>query len=224
MGKTSIFLFVSRRPLEAVSFIRRVFFASNSGHNALNGQLVKIDQIGKSRTGTLTSRTSGVRRQACHHSLSSSRTPHQHPKIRHTINGNPASVTPLIQVTPGHYTIRHETISPQLTMTLGGAEFYPPCTQIHVGGSQMGTPNQTTFFPGAYNDNDPGIYDPRAVSDLASPADMAGQLSGNGSSATCSCQTLQTCPRYGFLTSEKFISHTYTCDNSHHNPYGFHDP
>jgi hypothetical protein len=45
-------------------------------------------------------------------------------------------------------------------ISLGGAEFYPSCTQILVGGSQTGTPNQTVSFLGAYNDNDPGICDP----------------------------------------------------------------
>jgi hypothetical protein len=71
-----------------------------------------------------------------------------------------------------------------LAVTLGRAEFYPFCTQIRIGGPQTGTPNQTVFFPGAYNDNDPGIYDPNIyspgapytfsggpVSNLASPAD-----------------------------------------------------
>jgi AA9 family protein len=81
-------------------------------------------------------------------------------------------------------------------MTLGGVEFYPSCTQVRIGGSQSSTPNQAVSFPGAYNDNDPGIYVPNIytpgssytfpgppVSNLASPADMTGQLSGNGSSS-----------------------------------------
>ena len=114
-----------------------------------------------------------------------------------TVNGKPASVTLPTQVAPGDYLIRHEIIALHLAVTLGGAEFYPSCTQIRVGGSQTGTPNQTVSFPGAYNDNDPGIYDqsiysPGAaytfpggpVSNLASPADMTGQLSGNGSSSS----------------------------------------
>jgi hypothetical protein len=113
------------------------------------------------------------------------------------MNGKPASVTLPTQVAPGDYLVRHEIIALHLAVTLGGAEFYPSCTQIRVGGSQTGTPNQTVSFPGAYNDNDPGIYDtsiysPGAsytfpggpVSNLASPADMTGQLSGNGSSSS----------------------------------------
>ena len=118
-------------------------------------------------------------------------------KTRHTVNNKPASVTLPTQIAPGDYLVRHEIIALHLAVTLGGAEFYPSCTQIRVGGSQTGTPNQTVSFPGAYNDNDPGIYDtsiysPGAsytfpggpVSNLASPADMTGQLSGNGSSSS----------------------------------------
>ena len=114
------------------------------------------------------------------------------------MNGQPASLTLPTQVAPGDYLVRHELIALQLATTLGGAEFYPSCTQIRVGGSQKGTPNQTVSFPGAYNDNDPGILDPNAytpgatyifpggpVSNLASPADMSGQLAaGNGSSSS----------------------------------------
>ena len=113
------------------------------------------------------------------------------------MNGSPVSVTLPTQVAPGDYLVRHEVIALHLAVTLGGAEFYPSCTQIRIGGSQSGTPNQTVTFPGAYNDNDPGIYDtsvyaPGAsytfpgppVSNLASPADTTGQLSGNGSSSS----------------------------------------
>jgi hypothetical protein len=153
----------------------------------------KSTRSAKSRTGTLgTSRTS-VRIIL----LSSSRASYQHAKTRHTVNGKPASVTLPTQVAPGDYLVRHEIIALHLAVTLGGAEFYPSCTQIRVGGSQTGTPNQTVSFPGAYNDNDPGIYDPSIyssgasytfpggpVSNLASPADMTGQLSGNGSSSS----------------------------------------
>ena len=114
-----------------------------------------------------------------------------------TVNGSPASVTLPTEVAPGDYLVRHELIALQLAVSVGGAEFYPSCTQIRVGGSKTGTPNQTVSFPGAYNDNDPGIYDPNVyspgssytfpggpVSNLASPADMTGQLSGNGSSSS----------------------------------------
>lgn len=43
---------------------------------------------------------------------------------------------------------------------MGGAEFYPSCTQVRVSGSGNGAPNATVSFPGAYSDSDPGIFDP----------------------------------------------------------------
>ena len=119
-----------------------------------------------------------------------------------TVNRQPISVTLPTQVAPGDYLVRNEIIALQLAVSLGGAEFYPSCTQIRVGGSKTGTPNQTVLFPGAYSDNDPGIYDPNVyspgaayvfpgppVSNLASPQDMTGQPddsspSGGNSSPT----------------------------------------
>ena len=102
------------------------------------------------------------------------------------VNGKPATLSLPTDVASGDYLVRHEIIALHLAVTQGGAEFYPSCTQIRIGGSQTGTPNQTVSFPGAYNDNDPGIYDTNVYSDqayvfpgppvsnLASPADMAG--------------------------------------------------
>jgi hypothetical protein len=45
---------------------------------------------------------------------------------------------------------------------MGGAEFYPACSQLQVGGSGTGKPttSELVTFPGGYHDNDPGIYDP----------------------------------------------------------------
>jgi Auxiliary Activity family 9 (formerly GH61) len=112
------------------------------------------------------------------------------------VSGKPVSVTLPTNVAPGDYLVRHEIIALQLAVTLGGAEFYPSCTQIRISGSQTGTPNQTVSFPGAYNDNDPGIYDPNVyspgsdyvfpgppVSNLASPADTTGQMGFSGSAS-----------------------------------------
>jgi hypothetical protein len=120
-----------------------------------------------------------------------------------TVNGRPASVTLPTKVAPGDFLVRREIIVLHLAVTLGGAEFYSSCTQIRVGDSQTGTPNQTVFFPGACNDNDPGIYDPSIyspgapytfpggpVSNVASPADMTASCPGT--------RRLQgeTCPRH----------------------------
>ena len=121
----------------------------------------------------------------------------------HAANGSPVTLTLPTQVEPGDYLVRHEIIALQLAVSAGGAEFYPSCTQIRVGGSQSGTPNQTVSFPGAYSDTDPGILDPNVytpgspyifpgppVSNLASPSDMStsngGQDNGNQSGSSTS--------------------------------------
>jgi len=59
----------------------------------------------------------------------------------------------------GGYLLRHEILGLHLANQAGGAEFYPSCIQIDVGGSQTGapSPNELVRFPGAYKDTDPGI-------------------------------------------------------------------
>ena len=63
---------------------------------------------------------------------------------------------------PGDYLIRHEIIALQLAVSVGGAEFYPSCSQLRVGGDQTGAPRSSDLvsLPGAYSDTDPGIYTP----------------------------------------------------------------
>ena len=51
----------------------------------------------------------------------------------------------------GQYLLRHEIISLQIAQSPGGAEFYPSCSQLKVGGSGNGTPDKTVSFPGAYS-------------------------------------------------------------------------
>ncbi|KAG6829903.1 hypothetical protein H0H92_003036 [Tricholoma furcatifolium] len=79
-----------------------------------------------------------------------------------SVNGEPVNVTLPPTLAAGNYVVRHEIIALQLAVSLGGAEFYPSCTQITVGGSQTGGPTEDELvsFPGAYSDTDPGIYDP----------------------------------------------------------------
>ncbi|KAK2464404.1 hypothetical protein APHAL10511_003552 [Amanita phalloides] len=62
----------------------------------------------------------------------------------------------------GNYMFRQELIALQLGVSVGGAEFYPSCSQLRVGGSQAGQPQQSDLvsLPGAYSDTAPGIYDP----------------------------------------------------------------
>ena len=78
------------------------------------------------------------------------------------MNGSPANVTIPSTLQSGHYIIRHEIIALHLATTIGGAEFYPSCTQVNVGGSQVGmaSASEEVTFPGGYSDTDPGIYDP----------------------------------------------------------------
>lgn len=53
-----------------------------------------------------------------------------------------------------------QIIALHVATTVGGAEFYPSCTQVRIGGNGTGTPDSTVSFPGAYSDTDPGIFDP----------------------------------------------------------------
>ncbi|EEB89935.1 hypothetical protein MPER_11919 [Moniliophthora perniciosa FA553] len=87
----------------------------------------------------------------------------------------------------GNYLIRHEIIGLHLAQDFGGAEFYPSCAQLKIGGNQNGKPqdNELVSFPGAYSDNDPGIkvnaFDPNADYAFPGPA-IAKIVSGSPSS------------------------------------------
>lgn len=74
----------------------------------------------------------------------------------------PANVTIPSTLAPGNYLLRAEIISLQLAMSPGGAEFYPACIQLQIGGSQTQGPtsSEECLFPGCYSDNDPGILTP----------------------------------------------------------------
>ncbi|KAL0579079.1 hypothetical protein V5O48_002921 [Marasmius crinis-equi] len=91
---------------------------------------------------------------------------------------------------PGNYLIRHEIIALHLAENEGGAEFYPGCAQLKVGGNQSGKPNNNELvtFPGGYSDNDPGIlvknaFDANADYDFPGPA-IAQFVSGSPSSGS----------------------------------------
>lgn len=76
------------------------------------------------------------------------------------MQGDSVTVSIPQDISPGDYLIRHEIIALHLATSVGGAEFYPSCTQVRVGGSGTGQPQSTVLFPGAYSDTDPGIYAP----------------------------------------------------------------
>jgi hypothetical protein len=78
------------------------------------------------------------------------------------VNGGVAAVTLPSNITPGGYLVRHEIIALHLATQMGGAEFYPSCSQLSIGGNGTGVPSSSELvtLPGAYHDDDPGIYVP----------------------------------------------------------------
>ena len=78
------------------------------------------------------------------------------------VDGGVAPVTLPSNIAPGQYLIRHEIIALHLANQKGGAEFYPSCAQLRIGGNGTSTPsaNELVSLPGVYDDNDPGIFVP----------------------------------------------------------------
>lgn len=78
------------------------------------------------------------------------------------VAGGPANVTLPANIAPGNYIIRHEIIALHLANEMGGAEFYPSCSQLNItgGGAGAPAPAELVALPGAYADDDPGIYVP----------------------------------------------------------------
>ena len=60
-------------------------------------------------------------------------------------------------IAPGQYLLRVETLALHSASKPGQAQFYMSCAQINVSGSGSFTPSQTVSFPGAYQQNGPGI-------------------------------------------------------------------
>ncbi|KAJ7111171.1 glycoside hydrolase family 61 protein [Mycena crocata] len=91
-------------------------------------------------------------------------------------NGVAANVTLPSNIAPGAYLIRHEIIALHLATEVGGAEFYPSCSQIRVGGSGTGAPtaDELVLLPGAYSDKDPGIFVPDVFDTPPAPYTFPG--------------------------------------------------
>ena len=103
------------------------------------------------------------------------------------MTGGVATATIPANLAPGNYLIRHEIIALHLATMFNGAEFYPGCAQVKVGGSQTGVPKDSDLvtFPGAYSDNDPGIFDPSVFDNNAKyvfPGPNIATLVNTGSS------------------------------------------
>ncbi|KAK7443261.1 hypothetical protein VKT23_015857 [Stygiomarasmius scandens] len=90
---------------------------------------------------------------------------------------------------PGNYLFRHEVLSLQNAVAVGGAEFYPSCSQLKVGGSGTGRPedDELVSLPGAYHDDDPGVHDPNVYDPSASytfPGPPIAKFAADGSSSS----------------------------------------
>ncbi|KAJ4482072.1 glycoside hydrolase family 61 protein [Lentinula aciculospora] len=134
------------------------------------------------------------------------------------MNGAFMNVTLPSTLSSGNYLIRHEIIALHLATDLGGAEFYPACSQVKIGGSQpgMAEDSEMVLFPGGYKDTDPGIYDPDVYSSnsytfpgppiaafVSGSASTSGSSSSSTSSATAPASTSSTTgPSSGGAQSE----------------------
>ncbi|KAG2111828.1 glycoside hydrolase family 61 protein [Suillus clintonianus] len=102
----------------------------------------------------------------------------------------PVNVTIPSTLAPGNYLLRSEIISLQLAMSQGGAEFYPACIQLQIGGDQTQGPtsSEECTFPGCYSDTDPGIltpniYNPPIQYTFPGPPVATFASTGSGSTA-----------------------------------------
>lgn len=57
-------------------------------------------------------------------------------------------------IKPGEYILRHEILGLHVAGTRMGAQFYPACVQIKVGGSGIKSLPAGVGLPGAYNPDD----------------------------------------------------------------------
>ncbi|TCD67718.1 Fungalysin/Thermolysin Extracellular metalloproteinase 5 [Steccherinum ochraceum] len=84
----------------------------------------------------------------------------------------PISVTLPTNIKPGQYLIRHEIIALHNVVDDGtGAEFFPSCTQLRIGGSAQGGPSSVdeVMFPGGYNASNKGLSTPTSELDTLNP-------------------------------------------------------
>lgn len=105
------------------------------------------------------------------------------------MNGGVADVTLPTNIAPGNYMFRHEIIALHLANSKGGAEFYAGCAQLKIGGSGTGVPsdNELVKLPGAYSDNDPGIFVPNvfdAGAKYTFPGPPISKLAADSSSSS----------------------------------------
>ena len=61
-------------------------------------------------------------------------------------------------VPSGTYLVRIEHIGVHNAANYGGAQFFVACGQVEVVSGGSGQPGPLVAFPGAYSNDDPGIY------------------------------------------------------------------
>ncbi|KAJ7919688.1 glycosyl hydrolase family 61-domain-containing protein [Mycena leptocephala] len=74
-------------------------------------------------------------------------------------DGSPARVTLPADLKAGNYLLRYEIVALHTAQSVGGAEFYPSCSQLKVTGNGSGAPKESELvsLPGAYKKSDRGI-------------------------------------------------------------------
>ncbi|GAB1524270.1 hypothetical protein RhiTH_007423 [Rhizoctonia solani] len=84
--------------------------------------------------------------------------------VQASIKGGKTYTTTLPNDLPaGDYIIRHELIALHFAQKKDGAQFYPGCVQIRVGGGSnapKAISAQTVSFPGGYTENDKSLFVP----------------------------------------------------------------
>jgi len=130
--------------------------------DAKNAQWFKIDQAGKNDNGKWVQED--------------------------LMSGKPATITLPSSLAAGNYLLRHEIIALHLATEIGGAEFYPSCAQLSVGGNESGKPSEDELvsFPGAYKEDDPGIFVPDVFGDgkYDFPGPRVASLANGGESGS----------------------------------------
>lgn len=102
------------------------------------------------------------------------------------MKGATANVKIPANVAPGNYLMRHEIIGLHIAARRKGAEFYPSCIQLKVGGSGTGKPtaDELVSLPGAYSDDDKGLFGGNFFSkQYTFPGPPVAKLAGGGGAA-----------------------------------------
>lgn len=97
-------------------------------------------------------------------------------------------------IKPGNYVLRHEIIALHLAASLDGAQLYPQCVNLVVGGSGTKSPNGTSGQV-LYKEHDPGIlFD--IYESLTTGYPIPGPTPYTGVSSSTNFRTATSAPMY----------------------------